>query len=108
MKNRIDFQKTQNIKFDRFLIFSWFSGILKALVYLSSKNIIHRDIKPSNILLKNDCIKIIDFGLSRKLNRIIENDNEIENSLTLQIGTLRYKSPQMINDEPYGLETDVW
>jgi serine/threonine protein kinase len=32
--------------------------------YLISKNIIHRDLKPANILLKEDKVKIADFGFA--------------------------------------------
>ena len=33
------------------------------------ENLIHRDVKMGNILInKNVCIKICDFGLSKKLN----------------------------------------
>jgi serine/threonine protein kinase len=30
------------------------------------KNILHRDIKPSNILIKDNNIKIADFGTSKQ------------------------------------------
>jgi serine/threonine protein kinase len=31
------------------------------------KNILHRDLKPANILLKNNIIKISDFGFSKRI-----------------------------------------
>lgn len=33
--------------------------------FLHFNNIIHRDLKPQNILIKNQTLKIADFGLSR-------------------------------------------
>ena len=42
--------------------------LLKALIFIHSKNIIHRDIKPENILFSNkkdfSSLKLIDFGLA--------------------------------------------
>ena len=41
-----------------------------ALRYLHSRMIIYRDLKPENIILdKNGYIKIIDFGLAKRLSR---------------------------------------
>ena len=46
------------------------SQLFEALQYLHNQNISHRDIKPENFMLAkvNDitCIKMIDFGLSKK------------------------------------------
>lgn len=35
------------------------------MAFLHFNNIIHRDLKPQNILIKNQTLKIADFGLSR-------------------------------------------
>ena len=56
---------TFQIEYTEDQIVSLSYGILSALSYLSSKNIMHRDIKPDNILIqKNGKIVIIDFGLA--------------------------------------------
>lgn len=41
-------------------------SILDALIYISDRGIMHRDINPHNIM-KSDNIKLIDFGLARKI-----------------------------------------
>lgn len=44
--------------------------ILEGILYLHHKCIVHLDLKPENIVCINatgTCIKIIDFGLARKL-----------------------------------------
>lgn len=38
--------------------------LLDAAIYLRKQCICHRDIKPENIIVKNDTLKLIDFGLS--------------------------------------------
>ena len=46
---------------------------LLGVAYLHSNNILHRDLKPSNVLYSNVprlCLKISDFGLSKKLGAV--------------------------------------
>ena len=51
---------------DRKIIYNFTTQILKGLVKIHSSGIIHRDIKPANIFIKNDQIKIGDFGMAIK------------------------------------------
>ena len=74
--------------------------LLKALIFIHSKNIIHRDIKPENILFSNkkdfSSLKLIDFGLAT-------------NSLKDQksVGTPYYMSPEIIKGN-FSTKTDIW
>jgi glycogen synthase kinase 3 beta len=66
--------------------------VLEALAYIHAQGICHRDIKPENILYDpvEKVVKIIDFGISRKvLNRGRKTD-----MLTIT-GTLFYRAPEM-------------
>lgn len=45
-----------------------FKEVIYAFEYLEEKKILHRDIRPTNILIdKNEDVKVIDFGFSKKL-----------------------------------------
>ena len=61
---------TENARFSELQVSSIMKQLFSALAYIHDKGIVHRDIKPANILLEdkeNLTIKIIDFGLSAKL-----------------------------------------
>lgn len=74
-----------------------------ALKYLHENNICHRDIKPENFLLYKekdpDNIKLIDFGLAKKLSEkeIMSNPN----------GTAYYIAPEVLKGD-YDVKCDIW
>jgi serine/threonine protein kinase len=87
--------------------------ILSAVKYLQTKHfIIHRDIKLSNILIteirgenRNESfdltVKLCDFGLATK----VAHPDELHYSIC---GTPAYLSPEVVNNDGYGYETDIW
>ena len=76
--------------------------IIKGIIYLHSKNICHRDIKLENILvMKNDKIKIIDFGFAVKCNK--------DTYQKLFCGTPSYMAPEILNKDKYNpYYSDIW
>lgn len=88
--------------------------LFEGIRYLHNLNIIHRDLKIGkycsykieNILLADDddlsSIKIVDFGLSAKL-EINANKN-----IKAQCGTLLYMAPEMFNKPSYTKSVDIW
>ncbi|CAD8072960.1 unnamed protein product [Paramecium sonneborni] len=82
------------------------SQIIDALVYMKQlsfdgkSGVVHRDIKPDNIVFQNNIPKLIDFGMSRFVDR---------STVTLLKGSPIYMSPQNLKSEKYDLEkNDVW
>lgn len=79
--------------------------ILEGLAYLHSNGIVHRDLKPENILLTSEkplSAKIADFGLS---NFYEECSGALMKTL---IGTPQFVAPELIKNEAYGMEVDLW
>ncbi|XP_069637959.1 serine/threonine-protein kinase 17B isoform X2 [Haliaeetus albicilla] len=78
--------------------------ILEGLCCLHENNIVHLDLKPQNILLSSvnplGDVKIVDFGMSRKL----ENCSELRQIM----GTTEYLAPEILNYDPITTATDMW
>ena len=79
-----------------------FLQIVKGIFYCQSKNINHRDIKLENVLvIKDDKIKIIDFGFAVESNK--------ETYQNFFCGTPSYMAPEILVRKRYIAQySDVW
>lgn len=99
------------------IIFYYLNQLKDGLGYIHSMGFVHRDIKPSNILLhnydhrqllynidynyyKNFTIKIADFGLSTYIN-----ESNLKGTIC---GTPLYMSPELLNNDKYNSNIDLW
>lgn len=85
---------------DERVVVNWFIQLLFGVKALHSKNVLHRDLKSANVFLtSNKTLKIGDFGISKVL------DNT---SAKTFVGTPYYLSPEVCENRPYNLSSDLW
>lgn len=82
--------------------------LLEAVAFIHSKGIMHRDLKPENILLSSkhsdSDIKVSDFGLAKQSK---DYPKKLPRSHSI-CGSDFYLAPEVIKNEEYGREIDIW
>ncbi|XP_028699533.2 serine/threonine-protein kinase Nek11 isoform X11 [Macaca mulatta] len=68
---------------------------------MHERRILHRDLKSKNIFLKNNLLKIGDFGVSR----LLMGSCDLATTLT---GTPHYMSPEALKHQGYDTKSDIW
>lgn len=72
----------------------------KALEVCKDKKIIHRDIKPENIFVSDTGdYKLGDFGVAKVEEKTVTGT---------KIGTFEYMAPEVYNNKPYGIASDIY
>jgi Tol biopolymer transport system component len=83
--------------------------IADALEHAHRHGIVHRDLKPSNILVTKQGVKVLDFGLAKRLPRGLECKDEP--TLTAEgaiLGTPTYMAPEQIEGKPADERSDIF
>ncbi len=94
-------------------IWEIYKQIISGIKYLYEHKIFHRDIKPENILLKDNVVKIADFGFAKE----IDDYNVMMDTIC---GSPLYMAPEIVlsrptdkeqhkeSTGPYNTKSDVW
>ena len=78
------------------------------------RGIIHRDLKPANVVVADETVKLLDFGLAKLQRDFIAEDAALLDatvSLTAErtvVGTLHYMSPEQLEGRETDRRTDVF
>jgi len=83
-------------------IWKYFIQMCLGLEYIHSKKILHRDIKTLNVFLaKDESLRIGDLGVAKRLINTAAFAHTI-------VGTPYYLSPELCEDKPYNIKSDIW
>ncbi len=103
----------EGLPLDRALRFA--VQIADGLACAHEHGVIHRDLKPQNIMITSlDDVKILDFGLAKRVLPAIATDSSIEPGLVtltapgVKVGTPAYMSPEQIESRPIDARSDVF
>ena len=86
---------------------SYVNMLINGVRHLHKHKILHRDLKPANVLRFEDdkgdmVLRITDFGISKQLDTTGQQQN------THNIGTQSYMAPEMLLQQSYTKQVDIW
>uniref|UniRef100_A0A3B4VD83 non-specific serine/threonine protein kinase n=1 Tax=Seriola dumerili TaxID=41447 RepID=A0A3B4VD83_SERDU len=81
-------------------VIDWFIQLLLGLHYMHDRRILHRDLKAKNVFLKQNLVKIGDFGVSC----LLMGSCDLATTFT---GTPYYMSPEVVTHQGYDSKSDI-
>ncbi|XP_020649282.3 MAPK/MAK/MRK overlapping kinase isoform X1 [Pogona vitticeps] len=100
-KNIYELIKERKKPFPEKRIMSYMYQLCKSLDHMHRNGIFHRDVKPENILIKQDLLKLGDFGSCRSIHS--------KQPYTEYISTRWYRAPEcLLTDGYYNYKMDIW
>jgi eukaryotic-like serine/threonine-protein kinase len=85
--------------------------VADAMDYAHKNSIIHRDLKPDNIMLtcehKNDFVKILDFGIAKSVDTVVNVSQSLTRPGTV-VGSPLYMSPEQCLGQKLDAGSDIY
>jgi TolB-like protein/tetratricopeptide (TPR) repeat protein/predicted Ser/Thr protein kinase len=78
--------------------------VLSALGVMHAQGLVHLDLKPANIIATPGGLKVLDFGLARR----VSPDGAATQTVSLPAGTPAYMAPEQIRGGPLDARTDIF
>ncbi|MEM7535291.1 MAG: protein kinase, partial [Chloroflexota bacterium] len=72
--------------------------LFQALAYLHRRGVLHRDLKPANVLVQDDVVRVLDFGLATTAERTSSSSG----------GTPLYMAPELFEGVDYSRQADLF
>src|SRR5262245_57746797 len=84
-----------------------------ALSYAHRHGIVHRDLKPGNVMMTPNGVKLLDFGLAKRVSETAAGAASATASLLPTgshaiLGTLPYMAPEQLEGKDADARSDVW
>ncbi|NWW17568.1 NEK11 kinase, partial [Falcunculus frontatus] len=98
---KIQEYKDSGKMFTQSQVIDWFIQLLLGVNYMHERLILHRDLKAKNIFLKDNLLKIGDFGVSC----LLMGSCDLATTFT---GTPYYMSPEVLKHQGYNTKSDIW
>lgn len=83
-------------------------SVIEGLAAVHRMGIVHRDVKPDNVLVTEEGVKLVDFGLVKFMDAEEWGQHSAITAANVQVGTPAYMAPEICFGEVADFRSDVY